>query len=59
MAFTGIRAGDVILSVNYKAINSVDDFEKAFDDMKRKGKGSAVILVSRKGVNTFIGIELK
>ncbi len=59
VAFTGIRAGDVILTVNYKPINSVDDFEKAFDDIKRKGKGSAAILVSRKGINTFIGIELK
>lgn len=59
MAFTGVRAGDVIVSVNQKTVNTVDDFEKAFDDIKRKGKGSAAILVSRKGVNQFIGIELK
>jgi serine protease Do len=59
MAFTGVRTGDVIVSVNQKAVNSADDFERAFDDIKRKGKGSAAILVSRKGVNQFIGIELK
>lgn len=59
MAFTGVRSGDVIVSVNQKAVNNIDDFEKAFDDIKRKGKGSAAILVSRKGLNQFIGIELK
>jgi serine protease Do len=59
MAFTGVRAGDVIITVNSKTINNIDDFEKAFDEIKRKGKGSAAILVSRKGVNQFIGIELK
>jgi serine protease Do len=59
VAFTGIRAGDVILTVNHKPTDNVDDFEKAFDNIKRKGKGSAAILISRKGVNTFIGIELK
>ncbi len=59
LAFTGIRTGDVIVSINQKQVNSVDDFEKAFDEIKRKGKGSAVLLVSRRGINQFIGIELK
>ena len=59
LAFTGIRAGDVIISINQKQINSIDDFEKAFDDIKRKGKGSAALLVSRRGINQFVGIELK
>lgn len=59
LAFTGIRAGDVVISINQKQINSIDDFEKAFDDIKRKGKGSAALLVSRRGINQFVGIELK
>ena len=59
LAFTGIRAGDVIISINQKQIDSIDDFEKAFDDIKRKGKGSAALLVSRRGINQFVGIELK
>lgn len=59
LAFTGIRAGDVVLNVNQKTILKIDDFEKAFDDIKRKGKGSAMILISRRGINQFIGIELK
>jgi S1-C subfamily serine protease len=59
LAFTGIRAGDVIISINQKQINSVDDFEKSFDEIKRKGKGSAALLVSRRGINQFVGIELK
>lgn len=59
LAFTGIRTGDVIVSINQKPINNVDDFEKAFDEIKRKGKGSAALLVSRRGINQFVGIELK
>ena len=31
MAFTGVRAGDVIITVNSKTINNIDDFEKAFE----------------------------
>lgn len=59
LAFTGIRPGDVIVKVNNKQVNNVNDFEKVFDEIQRTGKGSAAILVSRKGVNQFIGIELK
>ena len=59
LAFTGVRAGDLIMSVSQKSINNIDDFEKAFDEIKRKGKNSAMILISHKGINQFIGIELK
>ncbi len=59
IAFTGVRPGDLILSINQKPISNVNDFEKALDDIKRRGKGSAALLISRKGMNRFIGIELK
>jgi serine protease Do len=59
LAFTGVRPGDVIVSVNQKSVNTPDEFERAFDEIKRKGKGSAALLISRRGVNQFIGIELK
>ncbi len=59
LAFTGIKAGDVIVSINRKQIDNIDDFEKSFDELTRKGKGSAVLLVSRRGINRFVGIELK
>lgn len=59
LASTSIRVGDVILSINQKPIHNIDDFEKSFDETKRKGKGSALLLVSRRGINRFVGIELK
>lgn len=59
LAFTGIRPGDVIVKINSKMILTVNDFEKSLNDIKRQGKGSAAILISRKGMNQFIGIELK
>jgi serine protease Do len=59
LAFTGIRTGDVILSVNQKPIKGVEDFEQAFEEIKKTGKGSAAILVSRKGMNQFFGVEIK
>ena len=59
LAFTGVRPGDVIVSVNQRVVNTPDEFEKAFDEIKRKGKGSAALLISRRGINQFIGIELK
>jgi serine protease Do len=59
LAFTGIRAGDVILSVNQQKIETVEAFEEAFHDIKKTGKGSAALLISRKGVNQFFGVEIK
>lgn len=59
LAFTGIRVGDVIMSINQKPINNINDFEKSFDEIKRKGQGSALLLISRRGITRFVGIELK
>jgi serine protease Do len=59
LAFTGVRPGDVIVTVNHQQINNVDDFENFLNDIKKTGKGSAALLVSRKGMNQFIGIEVK
>jgi serine protease Do len=48
----GLRSGDIILAVNNKAIEDVDDFESVVEDLP---KGKAVALrVMRAGTTTFI-----
>ena len=53
----GIQAGDVILEIREKSISTIDDYETAMKEAKKKG-GSLLILI-RRGENSFyVGLEL-
>ena len=54
----GVKPGDVVVQVNKHEIASESDFEKSLEKLKKDGKGSAVLLVSRGGNTSFITISL-
>lgn len=53
-AKAGIRAGDVIVSVNGKAVKSIEDLRKLVNE----AKGSLAILVERQGGRVFVPVQI-
>lgn len=53
-AEAGISRGDVILEINRKAVNSIDDVKSTLDSL---GAKPIVLLVNRRGQTTLITIE--
>jgi serine protease Do len=53
-AQAGIRAGDVVIAVNGKAVRSVEELRKAAS----KDKGTVALLVKRGDASIFVPIEL-
>ncbi len=58
-ALVGIKQGDVIVSVNNKAISGVAEFSKLLEGMKKEKKDSVILLLSRKGTQIFVVVETK
>jgi serine protease Do len=54
----GIEAGDVILSVNQKAVGSAADVEKLVTEVKADRK-AVLLLIERNGQQSFIAVPLK
>jgi S1-C subfamily serine protease len=54
---TSLAVGDVICSVNQRAIASVSEFRSAFDHMK---SGDPIVLqVERQGAYSFVSFEME
>ncbi len=53
----GLRAGDVIVSVNRRSVGSVDEAAAALEDAKAEGD-RAVLLVRRGGGQHFVALDL-
>lgn len=58
IADSGLRQGDVIVSVNTQPVTSVQDVEKALTDASQQGKKSVLMLVERDGNQMFIGVPV-
>jgi serine protease Do len=55
-AVAGMQSGDVLKSINQQEINTIDDYAKALDQLK---KGDAVlVLLERRGNDFFIGLKV-
>ena len=55
-ATSGMQAGDVILKVDQKEVNSVQDVSNVLDDVS---PGTAVLfMVVRGGTTHFVGLEI-
>lgn len=53
-AEAGIARGDVILEINRKSVNSIEDVKSALNSL---GNKPIVLLVNRRGQTTLITIE--
>ena len=57
-ASKGLAPGDVIVEADYKAIASVDDFEKAISGVRDSGRQSVLLKTERNGNIRFVGLPL-
>ena len=53
-----LRAGDVILEINQKAITEPKAFQEQIETMRKEGKVSALLLVNRRGNVRFVALKL-
>ncbi len=56
---SGLRPGDVILSVNNVPVGSVEDFISAIDSARKAGKEGALLLIRRGQNNLYVVISLR
>ncbi|SHK15073.1 serine protease Do [Thermocrinis minervae] len=56
---SGLRPGDIILSVNNANISSVDDFKQAIEKAKSTGKDKVLLLVRRGDSNMYVVLNLR
>jgi serine protease Do len=54
----GLREGDVIVSVNQKAVNAPADVEKLAKAAKDQKKDAVLLLVNRGGNQLFVGLDV-
>ncbi|MBU1176177.1 MAG: Do family serine endopeptidase [Alphaproteobacteria bacterium] len=57
-ASKGLIAGDIVLEADYKALASVDDFEKALSGVRDSGRETVLLKTSRDGSIRFVGLPL-
>jgi serine protease Do len=56
----GLQVGDVIVEVNYEAVNTTDDLQKRLDDLKKDGKKFAIVFVmNAQGDSRFVGLPIQ
>ncbi len=56
---SGLRPGDLIISVNYKRVKTVRDFYRMIDNLKDMGKRKALLLVKRGDTNLYLVLSLE
>jgi len=54
----GIQAGDVIVSVNAKAVNSPADIAAAVDEASKAGRKAVLVQLSREDTNRFVALPV-
>jgi len=56
-SMAGIKAGDIIISVNKKEINNLKEFDSVTANIKKNNKGSATFLIARGDHTFFVSLE--
>jgi serine protease Do len=54
----GLRAGDVISSINSLTVNDTDDVAKAMDDASKAGRKSVLVQITRDGNSSFVALPV-
>ncbi len=57
--YSGLRPGDIIISVNNKFIEDVDEFISMIEDLKDAGRSRALLLVRRGETNIYLVLRLR
>ncbi len=57
--YSGLRPGDIIISVNNKFIEDVDEFISMIEDLKDAGRSKALLLVRRGETNVYLVLRLR
>jgi serine protease Do len=55
----GLEAGNVLVEVNQKPVNSVSDVQAALDQAREDGRGSVLLLVQRDEAMSFMALKLE
>jgi len=55
----GFAPGDLILEANSKAVNTLNGFDAALEDVKAAGRETMLVKVSRDGNTRFVGLALE
>ena len=55
---SGLKPGDIILSINTKPVAQVKEFENEMKAFKKKEKGGVIFLISRAGNTVFISVNI-
>ncbi len=54
-----LRIGDVVVAINKKAIENINQFDKIYKNLKENGKKSAILLVKRGDFTMFVALPIK
>ncbi len=57
--YSGLRPGDIIISVNNKSVEDVDEFISMVEDLKDAGRSKALLLVRRGETNIYLVLRLR
>ncbi len=57
--YSGLRPGDIILAVNNKQIEDVDEFISMIDELRDAGREKALLLVRRGDTNIYLVLRLR
>ncbi len=57
--YSGLRPGDIIMAVNNKQIEDVDEFISMIEDMREAGREKALLLIRRGDTNIYLVLRLR
>jgi len=57
--YSGLRPGDIILAVNNKQIEDVDEFISMIEDLRKAGRERALLLIRRGDTNIYLVLRLR
>jgi serine protease Do len=56
---SGLRIGDIIVYINQKKVNTVNEFKENFEAAKKTGQESVMLWINRAGTNIFMQLPTK
>lgn len=57
--FFGLMVGDLVLEINQKAVQTLDDLSKLYDEAQKVNRKHVVLLVKRNNMKVFVALPLE